>query len=250
MKDMDQKELELIVRDKYHGDTALLTQDDRDRLAAGEPLAYIIGWVPFLGLEIHLDSHPLIPRPETEWWTGQLLTHLKKRFGDKPFSFLDLCAGSGCIGLAVMQAFTHAHVTFAELSAEHGALIETNITRNGLDPARASIYIGDLFSSVPKHTPFDCIASNPPYIPEDRILEPSVSQFEPTEALMSGPDGLTLIRRIASQCSSYLTSHGEVWIECDIANVAATAALFEESGFRTKQCADQYGRRRLVLAYV
>lgn len=249
MKDMDQKELDLIVRDKYQGNATLLTQDDRDRLALGEPLAYIIGWVPFLNLHIYLDSRPLIPRPETEWWTEQLIAHLKERFGDAPFSLLDLCAGSGCIGLAVLQAFKNAHVTFVELSPAHGELIQQNIQRNGLERARASIYTGDLFIPLPEDVSFEVIASNPPYIPEGRVLEDSVVHFEPSEALVSGSDGLTLIRRIVTECSSYLAPQGEVWVECDIENVAATAELFKGFGFRTNECVDQYGRPRLVLAY-
>jgi methylase of polypeptide subunit release factors len=60
-------DLEYLVRDKYHGDASLITKEDTDRLASGEPLAYVIGWIPFLGLQIDLQSKPLIPRPETEW---------------------------------------------------------------------------------------------------------------------------------------------------------------------------------------
>ena len=67
-----------LIDDKYDGSTENrhLLRADIARLAAGEPLAYVIGWVPFLGLRIYLDSKPLIPRPETEWWTEELAAHL------------------------------------------------------------------------------------------------------------------------------------------------------------------------------
>jgi methylase of polypeptide subunit release factors len=66
-------DLDLLVRDKYDGDASRVTQEDRDRLDTGEPLAYVIGWAPFLNLRIDLSSRPLIPRPETEWWTELLI---------------------------------------------------------------------------------------------------------------------------------------------------------------------------------
>ena len=68
---------ELLIRDKYEGDANADMNEDLARLAAGEPLAYVIGWIPFLGLRIYLDSKPLIPRPETEWWTEVLIKHLQ-----------------------------------------------------------------------------------------------------------------------------------------------------------------------------
>ncbi|MDB5189372.1 MAG: Release factor glutamine methyltransferase, partial [Parcubacteria group bacterium] len=86
------QDIELLVRDKYpalkSSDASLYlnkeVRKDIERLAAGEPLAYVIGWIPFLGLEIGLASKPLIPRPETEWWTELLVEHLLERFGDAP----------------------------------------------------------------------------------------------------------------------------------------------------------------------
>src|SRR4051812_37967220 len=121
------QDIELLARDKYDGDASRITQEDRARLAAGEPLAYVIGWVPFLGLSIGLDTHPLIPRPETEWWTEELVGRLRERFGARPFKLLDLCAGSGAIGLAVLKELPGAQVSFAELSPEHTELILRNI---------------------------------------------------------------------------------------------------------------------------
>jgi release factor glutamine methyltransferase len=110
------KEERQLLDEKYAGNAAAEGfKDDRKRLAAGEPLAYVIGWQPFLGLKIYLDSRPLIPRPETEWWTEELIKHLNERFGDAPFRLLDLCAGSGAIGIAVLAMMPGARVSFGEL---------------------------------------------------------------------------------------------------------------------------------------
>jgi len=99
-------EIGQLLRDKYGGDPKADLTQDIARLDAGEPLAYVIGWIPFLGLTIRLDSHPLIPRPETEWWTEELIAHLKDLFGDTPFRLLDMCAGSGAIGFKCFKAPT------------------------------------------------------------------------------------------------------------------------------------------------
>ncbi|HEY0979269.1 MAG TPA: HemK/PrmC family methyltransferase [Candidatus Paceibacterota bacterium] len=239
----------LIRRDKYDGDPAADLSEDLARLRAGEPLAYVIGWIPFLGLRVGLSSRPLIPRPETEWWTEELIAHLKEKFGTKPFSFLDLCAGSGAIGLAVLAAFPQARVTLAELRPEHGAQIRENLEVNVLDASRATIIESDLFAALSSMR-FDVIATNPPYIPEDRALEASVAAFEPQEALFAGSDGLSLIRRIAADAPVHLTAPGELWMECDTSNTEEAAALLRAQGATDAQIrTDPYGRPRIVVGY-
>lgn len=239
----------LLVRDKYGGDTSVDLSKDLARLSAGEPLAYVIGWVPFLGLRIALDSHPLIPRPETEWWTEELVKHLRERFGERPFRLLDLCAGSGAIGLSVLHAFPHAQVSFGELVPEHSDLIRKNIEVNSLDASRADIRTGSLFEPF-AHEQFDVIVSNPPYVPEDRVLDTSVTEFEPTEAIYSGPDGLSLITSIAKSAAQYLLPEAELWIECDIDHADQVRELLLSGGAHTALVRnDLYGRPRLCVGY-
>ncbi len=243
------KDLELLIRDKYAGNRDADITDDVVRLESGEPLAYVIGWVPFLGLSIRLDSRPLIPRPETEWWTETLCDHLQEKFCDEPFSFLDLCAGSGAIGLAVLSRFPHARVSFAELSPLHSALIHMNIDENNLDSSRSDIRSGDLFAPFAQ-TQFDIVATNPPYVPTTRELEVTVTAFEPREALFAGRDGLDIIQRIASEVPAHMHTNGEVWIECDIANVEETAELLRAHGAHdTQMRTDLYGRPRVAVGY-
>lgn len=241
------RDLELLIRDKYEGDAARVTEEDRARLAAGEPLAHVIGWVPFCGLRLYLDSRPLIPRPETEWWTEELI----KRIGDAPLTVLDLCAGSGAIGLAVLKHCPNARVVFAELKSRHVEQIRENLFVNGLDGERASVFRSDLFDSlITPSLPFDIIATNPPYVPESRALERSVLDFEPPEALFAGVDGLDLIRRIATDAPQYLNAAGELWMEADISNVEEAARLIVAGGGkRTDIRSDPYERERLVIAY-
>jgi release factor glutamine methyltransferase len=246
--EIPKEELAHLVRDKYHGQTDTDLTADIARLAAGEPLAYVIGWIPFLGVNVFLDSGPLIPRPETEWWTELLVEHLQTRF-TAPFRLLDLCAGSGAVGLAVLKHVPHARVSFGELSAEHAVLIEKNIRENDLDGSRAIVRAGDLFEPF-LHDTFEVIVTNPPYIPADRHLDPSVHDYEPHEALFAGGDGLDLIRRIARHTPHHLTEGGELWLECDTTHTKQAAQLIAEGGaLQTVIKTDHYGRERLVLAY-
>lgn len=238
---------EALIRDKYAGDRTADLTEDIARLASGEPLAYVIGWIPFLGTEIDLASRPLIPRVETEWWTEQLIAHLKNRFGELPFTLLDLCAGSGAIGLAVMKHLPNAVVTFAELKPEHAVGIEKSALRSGLGVPE--ILIGNLFEPVAGRT-FDVIATNPPYVPDARPLPESVIGYEPKEALFAGVDGLTLVRRIARQARSYMAPGGEVWAECDTTHTDEAHLLFLQGGARSSIInEDQYGRPRFVVSY-
>lgn len=243
-----EKEVLQLRQDKYGGDASVDITKDIQRLSAGEPLAYVIGWMPFLGLRVRLDSHPLIPRPETEDWTEALVAHLKERFGNTPFRVLDLCAGSGAGGLAVLASCPQAKVSFGELMPAHEKTIRLSIEENGLDAGRADIRTGDLFKPFSGER-FAVVLANPPYIPEARSLDASVVEHEPSEALFSGPDGLTLIRRIAQEVPEYLSRPGELWMECDIENIEEAQVLLQKQGAKTNIRNDQYGRPRVCVGY-
>ena len=240
---------EAIIRDKYNGNRDVDISDDIRRLAAGEPLAYIIGWIPFLGLRIGLSSHPLIPRPETEWWTEMLIEHLRERFKNELFTLLDLCAGSGAIGLAVLKELPNAEVYFGEIDPAHAALIEKNLEANNLDASRATIRAGDLYEPFFEQR-FNIIAANPPYIPDSRELDESVTEFEPAEALFAGGGGMLVISRIASGAKKHFSEEGELWMECDVDNVEAARDAVEGGGATDPEIYnDPYGRPRLVVGY-
>jgi release factor glutamine methyltransferase len=175
--------------------------------------------------------------------------HLRERFGERPFRLLDLCAGSGAIGLSVLQTFPHAQVSFGELVPEHSDLIRKNIETNALDASRADIRTGSLFEPF-AHEQFDIIVSNPPYVPEDRVLEASVTEFEPAEALYAGPDGLSLITSIAERAAQYLLPEAELWIECDMDHAEQVRELLVEGGTENVLVRnDLYGRPRLCVGY-
>lgn len=232
-----------------------------------EPEAYRLGWIPWNGLEIHLDSKPLIPRPETEWWTEEMIGEVRRRQNQKssrsgplgqvlltfpapsaPTSLrlLDLCSGSGAIGCTFLKELPTAHVSFGEIDPAHEATIRKNIEINKLDASRADVRIGDLFAPFAGEQ-FDYIAANPPYIPDARELPASVADYEPALALRAGEDGLALIRRIAEDLPKYLKPGGEAWIECDSAHADSARDLFIAQGMRAEVRLDQYKVSRLIV---
>ncbi|MEK7135664.1 MAG: methyltransferase [Patescibacteria group bacterium] len=238
-------------------------------MTTDEPEAYAIGWQPFLGLKIYLDSRPLIPRPETEWWTEKLLKEIESseaggssavvRLGlaarsatagepaaELQFRFLDLCAGSGAIGCAALAKLPRAQVYFGEIDPMHEMTILKNIRENNLDKSRAFVRIGDLFKPFGDMR-FDFIAANPPYIPAGRALPASVVDYEPSQALYAGADGLDIIRRIAAELPQHLMEDGEAWIECDSAHATVACALFKNQGLSALIRTDQYGERRIIV---
>lgn len=259
-----------LLDEKYSGLQNLCFEKDVERLASGEPLAYVIGYQPFLGLKIYLDSHPLIPRPETEWWTEQLLAQIgngdsgvfrratarevaifqqKNTRPPKPVTdlrFLDLCAGSGAIGCAALARLPNAQIYFGEIEPAHEKTILKNIRENHLDEARTDIRIGDLFEPF-ADTQFDIIATNPPYVPTSRVLPKSVADYEPTLALRAGEDGLDSIRRIAEKLPKHLAPGGVAWVECDRGHAKASRELFREQDLLAEIHTDQYGNPRVVL---
>jgi release factor glutamine methyltransferase len=194
-------------------------------------------------------SRPLSPRPETEWWTEQLIIRLRERFGEKPFTLMDLCSGSGAIGLSILKAFPNAHVSFGEIMSAHVEQIQKNIEVNNLDASRADIRKSDLFAAWPGAR-WNVIVTNPPYIPDTRELDTSVANFEPAEALYGGPDGLVLIDRIVLEAPLHLEQDGEVWLEADISNIEEAAGLFTKNGAKERVIlTDPYDRQRVVVSY-
>jgi release factor glutamine methyltransferase len=202
------------------------------------PEAYQIGWVPFIHSKIWLDSRPLIPRTETEYWVNEVIQQIKKS-GIKEPKVLDLCAGSGAIGVAVAQEIPDALVDLVELDSSHHDLIRANMRINGVDESRVRIFGGDLFENIRDR--YDFILSNPPYINMSlgRVAE-SVLAHEPHLALDGGRGGLDIARRILTEAPKHLTLGGVLWLEHEPEQVAALSQnpLYEAT-FK-----DQYGQER------
>ncbi len=235
-----------LLRDKYKGIKNNEYKNDINRLSNGEPLGYVIGWIPFLGLKINLDSRPLIPRPETEWWVEKMINTLRKKNSVK-LSVLDMCSGSGAIGCSVLSSLKNSYITFSDIDTNYEETILTNITENDLDVSRTEIITSDLFSDL-EGKRFDVIATNPPYIPSNRNLPTSVTDYEPSTALYAGEDGLDAIRIIAKNAKGHLNKDGVVWVEIDTSHENEAKKLFLDAGFDANVYYDIYNRPRIIIA--
>lgn len=235
-----------LRKEKYAGVENEAFKKDIERLENGEPLAYIIGNIPFLNTTIYLDSRPLIPRPETEYWVEQAITAIKEkiRINNRPIKILDLCAGSGCLGVAVAKTVPETTVGFVELEEKHLATIKKNCDLNNINQDRVNIRSGDLchLEQAIYDNKYDFILCNPPYIDQtlDRTEE-SVINFEPALALYGGEKGLELITSLLEQAPRHLTEKGELWLEHEPEQVEAIAALTTENGLTLLPHHDQFG---------
>jgi len=208
-----------------------------------KPLAYILGTVPFLDLTLVVEPPILIPRPETEEWCNTLIKQLQTT---RITNILDLCTGSGCIVLAVAQAFPQAHVTAVDIVPHALELTQKNAQRNGI--ANITYVLSDLYTNVTAQK-YDLIVSNPPYITEVEwnSVELSVKNWEDPGALLAADDGLALIKRIITQAPPFLNANGQLWIEIGYQQGPAVKELFITHGFsKVTVLKDYNGNDRVV----
>lgn len=180
------------------------------RRAQGEPAAYISGQVEFYGCVIQVNKAVLIPRQETEILADKIAQVL--RFLPlKGKRFLDLCCGSGCLGIAMKKKFPDLEVILSDLSHEALEVAKANALKNDV---HVEFLEGDLLEPI-KNGKVDLIVCNPPYISEDEYaaLSPEVRNFEPKSALVGGQDGLQFYRRLKEALPLHLYPSGKVWLE-------------------------------------
>jgi len=278
---MNSQEEQWLLNEKYQGEKSEAFFADCKALALGTPLGYLIGHSPFLGCTIYLDEHPLIPRVETEFWVEQAITTIKESVSIQPTlqitesaqsdiarsglsggefgwgakgvsesgnqqsggvtTVLDLCAGSGCIGVAIAKHVPETHVDFAELSARLLPTIKHNCEANNIDAERYTIYHSNLLAGIPANKQYNFILSNPPYIDPalDRATD-SVKSHEPHLALYGGVGGLEIIEQLIRTAPAHLVSGGQLWIEHEPEQAAAINDIARTYHFACTNHLDQY----------
>ncbi len=173
------------------------------------PAAYLTGHARFAGLDFIVDERVLVPRSPIAELIGN---RFSPWLSEEPARILDLCAGSGCIGIACAYAFPEAEVLLADLSADALAVAEANIDAHQLHE-RVEARWSDGFEGMPGER-FDLIVSNPPYVDaEDMADLPDEYLHEPEMGLAAGHDGLDLVRRMLAQAADHLTEQGVLVIE-------------------------------------
>lgn len=196
----------------------------------GEPTAYLIGEWEFYGLPLDISRDVLIPRPDTEVLAGLAIDFVRTQGACR---VLDLCAGSGCIGLAVASQCPESRVVLGELSEGALRICRQNIRRNGLSGRVVPMQMDALAPPPAQLGEFRCLVSNPPYIPAGDIpgLDPSVRDYEPHMALDGGADGLDFYRNLAGEWKNALTVGGKIFLEVGIGQADDVLRLLRAQGF-------------------
>jgi len=249
---MDLKELDWLLSEKYQlagvVDKPHLwpaeVAEDLKRLSQGEPLAYVIGFIPFLNSRIDLSFRPLIPRAETEHWVEILLNHSSLR--EKEVHVLDLFTGSGCIGLSVLKYWPGAKVDFADNSPECLEQVEYNLFLNQIDFSRANLILSNVFDQVAEK--YDLILANPPYIDSNLFqkLPAAVRNYEPREALVAEKKGRAVMEKFFKQLPDYLKPDSQFWLEFDSGQKEAIQVMLKNQ-FKLDFRKDQYQHWRFLM---
>ena len=209
--------------DIFPGEYEKMLEEMLARRLAGEPLQYILGEWELMGLPFRVDARALIPRQDTETLVEAALGLIKER-GYR--TVLDLCCGTGCIGIS-LAALSGAAVTLADISVDALALARENAEKNGVC---ARVMETDLFSNITGS--FDLIACNPPYLSDaDMAALQREVRFEPALALYGGEDGLDFYRRIRTEYAAHLNPRGALLLEVGFGQAAAVCALFGENAY-------------------
>lgn len=236
--------------DKYAGDAVVeAMQAAVLRIVKGEPLAYVLGEWDFYGLNLVVTPDVLIPRDDTcalaEIAINQAL------FLDAAPRIMDLCTGSGCIGLAIATRVKDAKVTLADLSRQALAVAKKNVTNHKLS-GRVSCVQVDAMKEPPAFLgKFDMIVSNPPYVTSQEMeeLDDSVKNFEPHMALWGGTDGLDFYRAIAKNFRQCLKPSGYLCFEFGMGQGDDVCEILTQEGFTIRQRVKDYNdRERACLA--
>lgn len=220
-----------------------------DRRLRGEPVAYITGEWEFFGLPLYVTSDTLIPRPDSEVLAHAAIEILHTTARNT--RCIDLCTGTGCIGIAIAAHVPNARVVLADISQSALDVARMNVKRHSMSRMVTCVEADAEQAPPMLMGRFDVLVCNPPYIPTGDIdgLDVSVKDYEPRLALDGGEDGLKFYRAIISGWSPVILSGGYLAFEVGIGQAEAVTQLLRESGFDniiTRK--DSMGIDRVVLA--
>jgi release factor glutamine methyltransferase len=205
-----------------------------DRRVSGVPLEYVLGWAEFCGLRIVVEPGVFVPRRRTEFLVHRAVAAARDAAASRKRTdsertrlvVVDLCCGSGAIGLAVGSS-----LNAVELHAVDVDPAAVRCARRNLAAAGGTVYEGDLYRPLPRalHGTVDVLIANAPYVPTGEVgmLPPEARLYEPRTALDGGPDGLDVQRRVIAEASSWLAPSGHLLIETSDRQAPATAESFE-----------------------
>ena len=240
----------LADREKYvTEDVCQAVEEAIARIREGEPLAYVLEEWDFYGMRLYINRNVLIPRDDTCAVTALAIE--RALFLDKDPRILDLCTGSGCIGLALAHRIKDARVTLADISPDALAVAKKNVINQKLSARVSCVQADAMGEPAPFLGKFDLIISNPPYITGEDMkeLDHSVKDYEPHLALFGGEDGLDFYRSIASKYRSALKPGGFLCFEFGDGQGDDVCEILKMNGYTILERSRDYNdRERAVIA--
>ena len=230
------------------GDVSSAVDEMVERRIAGEPVAYILGEWEFYSLPIIVNKAVMIPRVDTELLAQEAIKLMKRRGSQA--RLLDLCAGSGCIGLAVAANVPECRIVLADNTEQALSICRANMLKTKLSRNMTAIEADALEQPPALLGAFDVIVSNPPYIPTRDLagLDVSVREHEPVQAFDGGPDGLYFFRAIATNWPALLKPGGYLAFECGAGQAPSVREIMGDSGFSDLSVyVDTLGIERVVV---
>jgi release factor glutamine methyltransferase len=197
-----------------------------NRRVGGEPLEQVLGWAEFCGLRVAVEPGVFVPRRRTELLVREAIAAAGP---GRPLVVLDLCCGTGAIGLAVARALGGVELHAADV---HPAAVRC--ARRNVAPVGGEVHEGDLYAPLPAglQNRVDLLLVNAPYVPSDAValMPPEARDHEPRQALDGGPDGLAVQRRVIAEAPRWLAANGALLVETSVGQAAGTSAAMAAAG--------------------
>ena len=214
------------------------------RRISGEPLEYVVGWAEFCGLNLPVRRGVFVPRRRTEFLVEKAVEFAARSATAHPV-IVDLCCGSGALGIATVASLESFALHAADVSPEAVEVARENVASLG------SVHLGDLFDALPAdlHGRVDVLLANVPYVPSGEIehLPPEARAYEPRITLDGGADGLDVLRRVAAGAPDWLTRGGHVLMEVSTAQAPAALAVLESTGLKAGLATDDERGATVVI---
>jgi release factor glutamine methyltransferase len=219
---------------------------DVAKMTNGEAFEYLLGEVVFCGAKVDLSLHPMIPRPETEFWVKQAIEDLLATRRQFVLRTLDLFSGSGCVGLAVAKNIPEATVDFIELDPKLKPGVENSIVRNNIKKLRARVLTGDTWEGA--GGTYDVIFAVPPYVPpqmKDEVMQ-ELGAEDPL-SFFDKEDGYYYHKQVLSRAKEFLKSDGVLYLEFDITQRERIEQLVKDYNYQNYSfLRDPYGHEFVI----
>ena len=245
-----------VLAEKYGGVETDEYRADCARIMAHEPWEYILGYTDFLDCHIDLSYKPMIPRDETAHWTKKVIEEWKDK---GPLTAIDLYAGAGNIGIALLKHLPESRVSFNEIDANLMPQIAKSIELNGIDASRATrlaedgkprwtLIAGDSLEKV--EGTFDVICANPPYVDSagEADMDPEM-KYEPHIAFFGSPDGYGHHRELIKEGKKYLTPRGVLYGEFDMTQAEEIKKMLAATDWNYEIWNDPYGHEGVMVLH-